>query len=174
MTQHSDAEQFQRWWTAALPSLSIFVHSLVPDAAQAEDVLQDVAVVALRRFADFDRNRSFRGWVFGIAKLTVLSKRREYARSKMLTHTEVVEALAETAERYADDLVEERAALRHCLEEVDGRARDALELRYADGLAFDGIAERLSTSGVAARKMLSRLRERLRECISARLREMQA
>ena len=174
MTEHSDAEQFQRWWTAALPSLSIFVHGMVPDANQAEDVLQDVAVVALRRFDDFDRSRSFRGWVFGIAKLTVLSKRRQYARSKILAHTEVVEALADTAERHADELIDQRAALRQCLQEVDGKARDALELRYADGLAFEDIAERLTTTAVASRKMLSRLRERLRDCITARMRGMQA
>lgn len=171
MPDPADQELFQRWWTATMPSLSAYVHGLVPRPDEAEDVLQDVAVVALRRFAEYDRDRSFRAWVFGIARHTVLAKRRSFARNRILAHSELVAALTDTAERHADDLLEHRHALRACLQRFDGRSREALRLRYGEHLPFAAVAERLRTSAVAARKLLSRLRARLRACIEARLQE---
>lgn len=162
-------ESFSRLWTGALPGLSAYVHSLIPNWEQAEDVLQDAAVVALRRFGDFDPAGVFRAWVFGIVRTLALESRRKVAVARIRFDADVVELLAMTAERHVDHLADTRQALHACLTGVEGRARDALHLRYVEGSDYDGIAAHLRMSTVAARKLVSRLHARLRACIEERL-----
>ncbi len=162
-------EAFSRQWTAALPALSAYVHSLIPNWEQAEDVLQDAAVVALRRYRDFDPSGVFRAWVFGIVRTLALESRRKVAMTRQRFADDVVELLAVTAERNIDHLADTRQALRACLAGIEGRSRAALHLRYVEGSDYDGIAVRLRMSAVAARKLVSRLHARLRSCIEARL-----
>ncbi len=161
-------ERFSRHWTAAMPPLAAYVHSLIRDRQLADDVLQDVAVVALRRFSDFDPQRIFQAWVFGIARNLV---HEAFRRSKARSHLphELIHLLAEDAERGVDHLADVREALRECLRQIQGRARDALRLRYTEGGDYDTIAASLRTSTVAARKLVSRLHARLRACILERM-----
>ncbi|MEM9381791.1 MAG: sigma-70 family RNA polymerase sigma factor [Planctomycetota bacterium] len=60
-------------------------------------------------------------------------------------------------------------ALRRCLSGVTGRARDALELRYAGDLGRAAIARRLELSESGVHSILVRARRRLRECVERRL-----
>lgn len=162
-------EQLTRLWTAALPAVSAYVHSLIPNWQQAEDVLQDAAVVVLRRFPEYDPTASFQGWVFGIVRRIALDSRRKVAVARIRFDADVVDLLAVSAAADVDHLAETRQALHACLQDVEGRAREALRLRYVDGLDYAEVATRLQLSGVAARKLVSRLHARLRSCIEARL-----
>ena len=49
--------------------VAAFVLSIIPDFHQAEDVLQQVAVVLVREFGQFDTSRPFLPWALGIAQL---------------------------------------------------------------------------------------------------------
>jgi RNA polymerase sigma-70 factor (ECF subfamily) len=60
-------------------------------------------------------------------------------------------------------------ALERCLEGVKARARDALDLRYREGLARESIAERLGLSVEGVKTLLRRVLEALRECMERRL-----
>jgi RNA polymerase sigma-70 factor (ECF subfamily) len=72
------------------------------------------------------------------------------------------------AERYDNAYLE---ALSECRGKLPERSEQALAWRYEHGLSFEGIAERLDMTRAAAEKLLSRVRQSLRECIEARLAE---
>ena len=61
------------------------------------------------------------------------------------------------------------AALRQCLESVQGRAREVLGLRYRSNLVRTAIAGRLGMSESGVKSVLVRTRKRLRECIERKL-----
>ncbi len=42
-------EQFTRRWTEAQPIVAGYINAVVPDFQEAEDLLQDVAVILLRQ-----------------------------------------------------------------------------------------------------------------------------
>ena len=61
-------ERFMRYWTRAQPVVAGYVSSMTPDVHEADDLLQDTAVVLLRKFGEYDPGRSFVAWALGIAK----------------------------------------------------------------------------------------------------------
>lgn len=164
-----DAAAFERAWRRARPAVESFIATLVPRPAEAEDILQDVAEILLRKRAEYDPTRSFTGWAIGIARLEVLDVRRSHRRSPLTFDSDLVDRVAQASEEIADDLGARRDALLACLERVGGRAREALRLRYAECLSAPAIAGHLRMSAVAVRVMLMRARAALEKCIGRRL-----
>jgi RNA polymerase sigma-70 factor (ECF subfamily) len=167
-------EHFTRLWTEAQPKLAGYLNSLVPDFQEAEDLLQEVAVVLLRKFPEYDERRPFIGWAIGMAKREVLMARRRHARNFLCYQPELVERITEAYEELAPELEDRARALRDCLRLVKGRAGELLRLRYEDTLQIQEIAGRIGIAMVAVRVMLSRSRAVLRACIERKLKTQNA
>ena len=142
-----------------------YVSSMVPDAHEAEDLLQDVAVILLRKFGDYDPARSFVAWALGITKFEILSARRTHARSFITYHSALMETVADVYDEMAPELEPRCSALRRCLGKVSGRAREMVDLRYRKSMKPSQIAERLSIAAGTVRVRLSRIRASLGRCV---------
>jgi RNA polymerase sigma-70 factor (ECF subfamily) len=167
--QPHQAEEFAALWTAAQPTIAAFVRSLIQDYQQADEVLQRVAVTLVRKFDHYDPSRSFTAWAVGVAKYEVLYFRRERATDKHLFGDEIVEQIAIRYELMADDVDPLREALRQCLEQLKGRSKRVIELRYRRGMKSRAIADEMTLSAGAVRMLLCRVRESLRRCIERRV-----
>jgi len=164
-----DSEAFTRHWTKAQPVVAGYIASMVPDFHEAEDLLQNVAVVLLRKSGEYDPKQSFTGWALSMAKFEIMSRRRNHARSMLSFQPETVEKLAAASEELAPELEQRAAALRQCFQNVKGRAWELVSLRYEEELKPQQIAEKLGMAPVAVRVSLSRIRASLQECIQRRL-----
>jgi RNA polymerase sigma-70 factor (ECF subfamily) len=164
-----DHDRFLRSWTQAQASLAGYVTAVVSDPHQADDVLQNIAVAALRRFPDYDPERPFIAWAMGIAKIEILTLRRDSARAAARFRAETVESLAEVWQELLPEADGRKRALGECLRKVTGRNRELVTLRYERERPLDEIAGELRMSGVAVRVALSRLRAALQACIERRL-----
>ena len=162
-------EQFTRLWTEAQPVVAAYLNTAIPDFHQAEDLLQEVAVVLLRKFREYDASRPFVTWAIGVARIEVLNSRRKYARSRLFYEPEVLQRLTDTCEELAPELEIRARALRECLESIEGRASELLHLRYEQALKPNRIAHQMGLAVVAVRVMLSRTRATLRQCIKRKL-----
>jgi RNA polymerase sigma-70 factor (ECF subfamily) len=136
-------------------------HLVGGDRAVAEDVSQEVWLLALDRIGGFDQARGeFRDWLLGIARHRALRRRRPDRVYLFDTQpdgpADVLPPpdLLEGVERA--DMV--RAALL-CL--GDDRRRVLLD-KYAEGLSVAEIAARTGRSAKAVESLLSRAREQLR------------
>jgi RNA polymerase sigma-70 factor, ECF subfamily len=163
------AEQFAALWTAAQPTISAFIRTLIPNYQQADEVLQRVAVTLVRKFDQYDQSRPFGAWAVGVAKYEVLYYRRERATDKHLFGDTIVEQIASRYELFADEIDPIREALRHCIQELKGRSKRVIELRYRRGMRSDAIANEMTLSSGAVRMLLCRVREKLRYCIERRM-----
>jgi RNA polymerase sigma-70 factor (ECF subfamily) len=162
-------EKFTRRWTEAQPIVAGYLSAVVPDFQEAEDLLQEVAVILLRKFPEYDAKRPFVGWAIGIAKLEVLMARRSHARNRLLYQGDLLERLGDACEELAPELEERSHALRECVRALQGRANELLRLRYEEALEPRTIAARVGMAIVAVRVALSRTRASLRECIERKL-----
>ena len=162
-------EQFTRRWTEAQPIVAGYINAVVPDFQEAEDLLQEVAVILLRKFPEYDAQRPFVAWAIGVAKREVLMARRLHARNFLSYHTDLLERISEAYEELAPEFEERSRALRECLRSVKGRAGELLRLRYEESLKPNAMAGRVGMAVVAVRVMLSRTRATLRECIERKL-----
>jgi len=162
-------DAFLRLFTAHEPAVRAFVRSLVPTLTDANDVMQEVAVVMWRKFGDYDPQRDFRGWAFGIAKMQVFSWRRDRARDRHVFGDDVTQLLASHAEERSDPLAAQREALRVCLEKLPAERRRLVEDAYAPGARINELARSLGQSIAAFYKRLHRIRLALVECTRAEL-----
>jgi RNA polymerase sigma-70 factor (ECF subfamily) len=147
------------------------VASLIPDRHDAEDVLQNTAVIALRKFSTFQSDRSFVSWAVGIARLEILNHRRKSARSPLLSYEGLELEMATVCEELGDEFDQRSRHLAECLNKLESRALFLVRLRYEDSLKPALIAERIGMGVVAVRVALSRARASLRACIESRLRQ---
>ncbi len=163
-------ERFTQLWTAAQPTVTGYLHAVVRDSAAAQDLVQETALVVLRRFAEYDEARPFLPWALGVAKFQVLSFRRDAARSLVTCDADLFDRFTRTWAEVTPALSAESSALQACLDRLAQRARQVIQLRYFEGLGSEGIAQRLGAQAGAIRVLLQRVREQLRVCVERALR----
>lgn len=167
-------EQIAAEWTRAQRTVAAYLATSLNDFHQADEVLARVAMAVVRKIDDYDPARPFGAWVIGIARRELLNYRRQLSTDKLVFDDALIERITESYQRQEEQLTGEREALAQCLQHIDERARQALELRYVEGLKPAVIAERMKVNGGATRMLLTRTRQALRECIGRRLRRTDA
>ncbi len=161
-SSETSADAFERFFRCHLPRVRGFVARRAPDG-DVDDIVAEVFVVAWRRFDELPSGPGRQvGWLFGVARLTMLNHFRSRRRRRHLGERLSVVA-APDASRAADsggfdDAVVEAAF--EALAEVD---RFVLSLVAWDQCNTDELAEILECSPAAARTRLSRARARFRE-----------
>lgn len=166
-----DHRLFLRHFLATEAVLRSYLLAATGDMHAADDLLQEVSSVLWEKFGQYDASRPFGRWALGIARLEVLKWRQRLARSREVLSEETVRMLADTVAEEAGEVDERKTHLRRCLEKVQQRTRQVLELRYWQALPIKQIAERLGKSVAAIEMVLVRARRALRRCVERRLRQ---
>jgi RNA polymerase sigma-70 factor (ECF subfamily) len=64
-------------------------------------------------------------------------------------------------------------ALRDCVDQLEGRARQAVDLQYRDHAGREAIASQLGMQADGVKTLLRRTRQILRECIERKINSLQ-
>src|SRR5258708_25149977 len=107
-----------------------YIYTLVPIRHDAEDLLQETSLVICEKFDDFEEGTDFVAWACQIAYWRVRYSRQKYARSKVVFHQEIVDAVAQTASGMTAELDDRHVALGHCLQKLHPRDRELLLSPY--------------------------------------------
>ena len=151
--------------------LAVYVHALVPDFADAEDILQACRLTMWKKFATFKPGTSFPAWGKKIALNQILNYRRSAKRKPLHTmDPEFIESVAKEIDRQSESLSQRSEALQECLGKLPENQRQTVVLRYYDNCGIDEIARTTGRTEGAVYRLLSRIRASLNECISARTR----
>ena len=75
-------QSFEELAMPLLPSLYNVTRWLTRDAAEAEDIVQEALLKALRGFAGFTQGTNFKAWIFRILRNTYLSSRSGLAATR--------------------------------------------------------------------------------------------
>lgn len=146
--------------------LAAYVMTMVPQFADAEDILQQAKVVMWRNFDEFKPGTNFIAWARKVAFHQVLAWRRKRQRDPLLLSDAFVMAVAEETERLADVLEARERRLAHCLDKLSPEHREILDLRYKEGLAIEPLALRVNRTVAAVYRVLSRIRLQLHQCLN--------
>jgi RNA polymerase sigma-70 factor (ECF subfamily) len=169
MTDNQHIKRMTVDWTRAEPSVERFVRSFIRDSVEAEDVLQEVALVIVDRYSSYDSTQPFIGWALGIARRVVWTHLRNKYRDRDLILKDAIDHVSSAFEKIDPHVQDMKDALAHCVEKVSGDGRRALLLRYEEGLELKQIGSRLGKAASATGVLLYRVRSALRECIDRRL-----
>ena len=153
------------------PALEAYLMAVTRDYHLVEDVLQEVAVVVVRKAAQYDESRPIGPWVRAIARRELASRFRSRRGEASLLDPEVMEGLAATFEEaaLAPDLASRREALVECMRRMAGTPRKVLELRYACRLSCGKVAHEVGKSVQSVYSTLKRAKEALRRCVEGAL-----
>ena len=145
--------------------IASYVVTLVPQASDAEDVLQEAKVVMWRNFASFEIGTNFVAWARRVAFNQILTMRKKRQRDRLWFSEEFLQTVADETDRASDDLEERRKRLDDCINKLQPEHRRILNLRYQQGSSIEDLAAQVGRTVAALYRLLSRLRSSLHACV---------
>ena len=168
-------EQFTKQWSTSERVIRLYLNSAIYNRADAQDVLQRVALCAYQKYDEYDASQSFQGWLFGIAKFEVLGYFRNLGRNPEVIDSEISERLADNMEDQSEAISREDDARREKLEQLltqlPEKAQELVRLRFFENREYDEIARLLNTNEGAVRTALSRIIAKLRSMAKESMQE---
>ncbi|MCG3127586.1 MAG: ECF RNA polymerase sigma factor SigR [Phycisphaerae bacterium] len=175
------ADEFAAHFRESFRTLWLVAVGVVRDSALAEDIVQDAAIVALGKLAQYQPGTSFRAWMGQTVRFVALNRlRKESKRRRKTTLSPELEHIAEeradggttpmTAAdgRISGDQMHFDDEMMRALNQVGETARACLLLRTIEELEYTEISEVLGIPEGTAMSHVHRTRQFLRERLAHR------
>ena len=162
-------EQFIRLFLQAERELLRYVMVLVPNTADARDIVQEAAVALWGKIDQYDVQKPFAAWASRFALNEARMFLRTQRRRTRYLADDVVELLQETRLRRAERLDDRRAYLGECLDGLPPDQRELIRAQYFDEMRASELSERFGRSTEAVYKALQRIRRSLHDCIEHKM-----
>lgn len=142
-----------------------YVAALVPNVADAEDIVQQTAMSLWEKFDAYDPAQPFTPWACRFA----LNKTRQWLERRQRWQTLLGHGLAEELAQRRQELQPEfELRLKHlegCLGKLPELQRSLIEGYYYERSSIETLARRFGRSEAATYKMLQRIRQALQICV---------
>lgn len=146
-----------------------YIGTLLPNIADAEEVMQETSLILWRKWSEFDRSRDFVRWANGIAHLEVQRYLRKHKSSKLQFNDAVLTQIASEVERQSEQQAARQAALVQCMQKLSNGDRDLVDRRYSSEVDVAEIAQSLNRPVKSIYRSLARVRDQLFECVQRAL-----
>ena len=163
--------QFLRQFLQNERQLRAYILTLLPNRADADDVLQETSLTMWDKFDAAAPPTEFLAWARRVAYHKVLDFYKKSQRAQARLSTIFLARLSETAAEQAQALRldDRRDALAGCVEKLPPQDRELLARRVATGATTQSASEQLGRSVDAVYKALAKLRENLLKCVETTL-----
>jgi RNA polymerase sigma-70 factor, ECF subfamily len=144
--------------------LFAFIFTLVPNHADAEDILQDTAATLWNKFDEYQSGTNFMAWAKQTARYKILNY---YTKKKPVIQfdEDIVEKLALLNEKVLDRYEQQKSALQGCLKKLDSKNIKLVLMRFHQGISIKKIAEQSGESSNTLYKRMPAILSLLRECV---------
>jgi len=156
--QDGDQQAYSELIARYGPRIHGFLHRLVGNAHDAEDLTQDVFVKAYQNIHSFDTQRSFRPWIFTIARRTAANFWRKKRPTVQIENDPPSHATDPREKAESQDDCERIWKFAHTLKK---RYFQVLWLRYREEFSMQEIAEAMEITNINTKVLLHRARSDL-------------
>lgn len=161
-----DSQQLVRTLVAQQTPLLAYIWAIVRDEDLAEDVYQDVAADAVAKCDTIRDAEHLTRWLRQAARFRAIDLLRARKAGALIFDDGVLDSLeSDWDSRAAVDARDVRRSLRHCMEQLSPYVRKIIELRYAQNLTGDALAEAIGKPKNTVYTALSRAHRTLGECV---------
>ena len=168
-----EASELERFEAVVLPHLDAaytLARYLTRNAHDAEDIVQDACLRALKHFAGFrgEEGTSARAWLLAIVRNTVYSSRRRQRPEALATEFDEMQHSDAVADDHPEAALLRRTAkeaLGRALERLSPEFREVIVLRELQGLSYKEISDVAGVPVGTVMSRLSRARTRLQQAL---------
>lgn len=146
-----------------------FARALGSRGQAAEDFAQDALLAGLHKGIDAMPRDEAAAWLRGAVRNLWRTHLRTQRRRPPHVDLDALEREFAADEGEGTDARVEAA--RRCLEQLDGRARRALELRYAENASREAMGKELGLGNDGVKSLLRRSRQLVQDCVEKRMEE---
>jgi RNA polymerase sigma-70 factor, ECF subfamily len=164
-----DVEEFVRLLMANERRVFAFIMTLLPNVADAQDVLQETSIVLWRRFPEYRSGTDFTSWAFRIAQNVVRNYRAKQHRCRVKFDEQLLSAVAADVENMREELDFARTAVVDCMEELPPADRELLVRRYETGATIKSVAAAVGRPIEGLYKAMRRIHDALHDCVQRRI-----
>jgi RNA polymerase sigma-70 factor (ECF subfamily) len=168
-----NAESFESLAMPLFPSLYNLAHWLTQNRDEAEDLVQETYLKALKGFSSFQPGTNFRAWIYRILRNTFLTSRTGLKVSATVPlDTEENEAALPTSTDTPESLFLAQAdqeMICRALQQLPIHFREAILLGDVEEMTYQEIAETLGIPMGTVMSRLSRARRAMRELLAAKV-----
>lgn len=170
MTNDADkAEQILRLWVRNQADVYRYIYAVLPNAVDAQEVLQATCVALWKKAAELDLDRPFLPLAFRFAILEVRKHRERNHRWQNFLRDDALETLAEQRQLEAPLLEVRRQALAGCVAALPPKDRDLIERHYYRQSTVPEVAAATGQNIHTLYKALQRIRRQLLRCVAGQL-----
>lgn len=168
--EYSSIGSFEELAMPLFAKLYNFAHWLTQDRAEAEDLIQETYLKALKGFASFQQGTNFRAWMYKILRNTFLTSRTGLKAGMAVSLDADEDPVAEpaTAETPESVLLAhlDREAIDGALEKLPVKFREIILLCDVEEMSYQEIADTLAIPIGTVMSRLSRARKAMRELLA--------
>jgi RNA polymerase sigma-70 factor, ECF subfamily len=172
--RRTNAESFETQAMPLFASLYNFAHWLTQNREEAEDLVQETYLKALKGFASFQQGSNFRAWMYRILRNTFLTSRTGLSvkMTEPLDFEEDPAALPVTSDTPESVLLAraDQQAVQDALQRLPVHFREVILLCDLEEMSYQEIAETIGIPIGTVMSRLSRARKSMRELLATRVR----
>lgn len=163
--QGASQQQFLSLFLRSERELFRYVAALIPNVADAEDIVQQTAIALWEKFEAYDPTQPFTPWAcrFALNKARQWLERRQ--RWQTLLEGGLGEELAQRREELRPELESRLKHLEGCLSKLPKAQRSLVEGYYFHRTNVERLSEGAGRTAAATYKALQRIRESLLVCV---------
>jgi RNA polymerase sigma-70 factor (ECF subfamily) len=169
MDTQNDSGSFEELAMPLFARLYNFAHWLTQDRDEAEDLVQEACMKALKGFGSFRQGTNFRAWMYRILKNTFLTSRAGL-RATTVSLDDEDESVAEPIARGTPESIlissSDQQAIQAALEELPLQYREVILLCDVEEMSYQEIAATLAIPIGTVMSRLSRGRKAMRASLN--------
>ena len=170
----SDAhELFTRLLLESEPVMLRSILVLVPNRADAREIVQETAVALWRQFDSYDPKRPFLNWAMGFARIETRRFLARQQRRAQLSE-QAMEVLQQEMEEDPGFTSAIEKHLGTCLGKLPEKQRRLIQGYYHEGRSPQWLSEKEGRTIEAIYKAIQRIRADLQVCIESQMRKERA
>lgn len=139
-----------------------YAYRMLDDVDDAEDAVQETFLRLHGALAKYEERQQFRSWLMQVLvnQCRMAARSRDRHRRRFVRDSIALSTAAAPAHTVADD------ALRKAVASLDDKAREAILLRYGEGLGYDEMKQVTGVEVSALKMRVKRACERLRTLLT--------
>jgi RNA polymerase sigma-70 factor (ECF subfamily) len=162
-------EAFLKLFLKHESGLKAYIRSCVIRPEEVDEIMQEVSLVAWRKFETLEQPEKFGAWACLIARFEILKFRRKKARDRLVLDEDIIAKIGIDAEEQVSRRQLQLSALDKCLKKLRPPEKHLVRQAYTPKVSKKELAEEFGKTEAAFYQKLARIRIKLRDCMNHKM-----